>query len=127
MRADQLAQAEATLGRVRELAEQARAGSGEVWLEDLVAALSGESVGLPVDRVYTLAYEAGWRDARSTEQAVADSLVHELTEAEATIDRVRTFVDGFAERGDGLPLSTTDQLWILAIRKQLDADEVDRG
>lgn len=46
----------------------------------------------------------------------------ELAKAQATIDRVRAFVDGFEERGDGLPLNTTDQLWIVSIRKVLDGD-----
>lgn len=61
------------------------------------------------------------------ECAVSDQLANQLTQAEATIARVCAFVDGFEARGDGLPLSTTDQLWILAIRKQLDGDEVSRG
>lgn len=45
-----------------------------------------------------------------------------VTEAEATVRRVREFVDGFTERGGGR-VNTTDQLWILALRKVLDGEQ----
>lgn len=37
----------------------------------------------------------------------------------AAVKRVRAFVDGFAERGGG-KLDPGDELWIMAIRRELD-------
>ena len=45
-----------------------------------------------------------------------------VDELQEQIDRVRAFIDGFAGRGDGLPLTATDELWIMSIRRCLDGD-----
>lgn len=37
----------------------------------------------------------------------------------AKLERIREFVDGFAERGGG-KVSATDELWIMSIRRLLD-------
>ena len=49
-----------------------------------------------------------------------------LIKAEAAVERVRKHVDGFVDRAPDL-VNNTDRLWIIAIRKQLDGDEVNRG
>lgn len=60
-------------------------------------------------------HHAGWADAPSCED--------EGPTAEETVERIREFVEGFEARGEGLPLSTADQLWIMSLRKILDGEQ----
>jgi hypothetical protein len=58
---------------------------------------------------------------RDKYRRLAVAAIEALAPADETtaVERVRAFVDEFAERGNG-PITTTDALWIAAIRRRLD-------
>jgi hypothetical protein len=59
---------------------------------------------------------------RYADAVLALPAVRDLLAAAEAVQRVRAFVDGFAERGGG-HTTATDELWIMAIRRALAGED----
>lgn len=107
------------------MSEHQHRGSWAVWLNDSDREPEGWT---RLDVRPSNAAHVNEQDAEWLRQVIRDAryrptteLLQERNDAEATVRRVREFVDGFTERGGGL-VNTTDELWILALRKVLDGE-----
>lgn len=96
---------------------EARIDAIETLIEERVAV--AEHIAYGQGRAFG---EQNDRDALDRANALIRRLSREALAAELAVERVREFVDGFAKRGDGL-VNTTDELWIMAIRRELDGEK----